>query len=177
MFNINIEFADKIDAYVDELIDDQRDKYIEKIDKLTQDVNNWKQELLKEKEISKYQSEIRKSLYLIRQYLNYKFRTLWDELPQNIKNKYDPCLGDILNRKHILEDNGVKYALLILNNIHNGATKKLCKYYLELNDTFHPNFKPEKIIIHDCIEKLKKFSIATMDVDILNEIDKLCLAT
>ena len=195
--NINMDFADKINTYIDELLDEQRDKYINEINKLNQGINklnqginklnqdvnnlnqnmnNLTQELNKEKENSKYYAIIRKSSYVIRQYLNYKFRALWDELPENIKNKYDPSLGSKLKRKHVLENDGVKYALLILNDIHKGTTKNLCNYYLDLNDTFHPNFRPENIIVHNYIEDLKKIPInISIDIQILNEIDNLCL--
>ena len=56
------------------------------------------------------------------------------------------------------------------------AVKKTCDFYLKINDDCHPNINPPNIKIHECIENIKKhIQYSSIDIDVLNEIDKLCL--
>lgn len=183
--NVNMEFADDIDGLVDNILKTQRKEHMNQINKMQLNINtmqndldNYKQKLIDEQIRSDNQRNIRRSLPIIRQFMNSEFRLLWDNLSLDIKQKYDNTIDtSFIKRQQILTDVGVKYALLILNDKHVGISKKTCKYYLDLNDTYHPNIKPEHKIVHNCIIELKKItSEIPIDIDILNELDKLCLA-
>lgn len=172
--NMGCDHADDIDNDIVTLLDFERNKYVKRLDDLTKNIDDLKQELLVEKEKSNLSITIKKSEYLIRQYLNYKFRLLWNDLSQSTKDKFDKNMGNHIKRKHILDDDGVKYALLVLNNLCTNTSRDLCNYYLDLNNKFHPDFRPENIVVHQCIENLRQIS-PQYNNSILNEIDKLCL--
>lgn len=112
--------------------------------------------LEKEKEQSESLRIMRKSQPLIRQFMNVKFRELCEILSDSIKNNYNKCDTTFIKRKHILDDNGVKYAILVLNDYCCSVLKKTCNYYLKINDDCHPNIDPTKIKIHECVENIKK---------------------
>ena len=108
--------------------------------------------------------------------MNNNFRVLWNNLSNDVQMKYDNCNTSFIKDKNVLEYEGVKYAVLILNNMFKGVSKKTCEFYLKLNDDFHPNTKPEHIKIHNCIIELKKCAQnIALDNEILDEIDSLCL--
>lgn len=177
---VNDNFADEIDDLIENIINEQRNNHISHIRDLKEEqenkINKILSELEKEKEQSETQRIIRRSIPLIRQFMNIKFRELFNNLSEDIKNKYNTCDTSFIKRKNILNDDGVKYAVLVINNICNDVLKKTCDFYLKINDDFHPNTNPANIIIHECIEKLKKhIKYSSIDIDVLNEIDKLCL--
>jgi len=185
-YDVDPNFALDVDELIDEVIDEERYKYVENIKKLKEDhVNHLKQydKLLDDYEIEKKNSEgqkiIRIALPFVRQFLNEKFRSLWRNLTQNEQDKYDECDVSFVKRQNVLDDDGVKYAVLVKYNICNGVSKKICDYYLMLNNEFHPKIKPENKIIHEWILKLKKVNKnllldINLDEDKLNEIDDLC---
>lgn len=142
-------------------------------------MDNYKKQLEYERQKADNQRNIRRFMPLLRQFMNSEFRVMWDNLPFEIKNIYgnEELDTSYIKRQHTINDNGVKYAILILNDKYICVSKKTCKYYLDLNDQFHPNIKPEQKIVHNCIDQLKKMAPdIPVEIDILNELDKLCLS-
>jgi hypothetical protein len=84
--------------------------------------------LLNDYEIEKKNSEghkiIRIALPFVRQFLNEKFRSLWRNLKQNEQDEYNKCDLSFVKRQNVLDDDGVKYAVLVKNNICYGVSKK-----------------------------------------------------
>jgi hypothetical protein len=108
--------------------------------------------------------------------MNVRFRMLWDDLSQDVKDKYHNGLAKGFITRDILNDGGVKFALLVLNDIHNSVSKKTCKYYMDLNNTFHPKVLPVKTNLHNCIVKLKDIAPNLpndIDIEVLEELDRL----
>ncbi len=177
---VNDNFADEIDELIENIISEQRNNHISSVRNLKDEYENKINKILSDLEKEKEQSETlritRRSIPLIRQFINTKFRELFNNLPEDIKNRFNTCDISFIKRKNILNDDGVKYAVLVINNICKEISKKTCDFYLKINDDFHPNTNPANIIIHECIEKLKKhIQYSSIDIDVLNEIDKLCL--
>jgi hypothetical protein len=91
-----------------------------------------------------------KHIFIVRQIMNILFPRLYSKYCLKLQNiNYDDLLEttNFMKRKNIInEDNGSKLALVILcDKIQiDGLSKELCKFYLDLNDKFHPKIIPLK---------------------------------
>jgi len=125
-----------------------------------------------------------KSILVMRSVLNILFRNLWLENKTNISFNIDYNVlaekTEILKDKKLGEDDGTKIALAIKYDYLQLPIKKLCDYYIILNNKCHPPTKPIQDI-NDNIHTLKMFIKdfpntkilnTILDIDILTEFEQ-----
>jgi hypothetical protein len=101
-----------------------------------------------------------KNLHIVRQYTNLIFNIKWNKTNEQIKKNTD--FQDLANktleikRKDIKDNNGIKYALLVINDICNDTKKDLAMFYICINDKYHPPIKPINEKVKQSLDELKR---------------------
>lgn len=137
-------------------------------------------ELDENKKIIKFVPIISKCIHQIRQMLNKIMNKLWDKNYDKLKNKdfkQVAIITHMLKRKDIIDNDGCKFALAILNDLDSSIIfpKKLCELYIKLNDMYHPPTKPvERVllstqILRDIIKDCPNLIYEMFDVNISND--------
>lgn len=155
--NIVTEIYDNVEELHKQCIDEMRtlkndiqnklDEYDKKLNKLDDERKN------------SYKAH--KIVYLVRQTMNVLFPNMYNKYAEHLNNiNYDELARStqFMKRTEIVhKDNGCKFALAVYHgkiSVEN-FSKDLCKYYITLNDKFHPKIKP----INNTIENIKELKL------------------
>lgn len=125
-----------------------------------------------------------RNIFTIRQFLLSLFCISYDTHHTQIEHlpfqKYAENT-EILRKKELSTEKGVKFALATLHHKEFGISKDLARYYLKINSQSHPPIKPPSVIL-DSIQNLKiikekhpyysPFDI-NLNTEILDEIERL----
>lgn len=177
MLDPHHEFSDEIYSLVEKVENvykteaiERHKKYEKIFENLNEQIGNAKLELqLMNEELMRKEANLKneqltmKLLHIVRQYINVLFNKKWDvynkhNSTQDVNFQELVLKTDALRRKDILnkENNGVKYALLVINGICNDISVELATFYMQLNDKYrwsgapmiqssalnHPKIKP-----------------------------------
>lgn len=150
-------FSDEIEqlnkTYLNEITDINKN-----LKNLKNIIQKKEEELIKRRKNRETINASLKYLILIRQSINPLFIKKWRLNKTTIENENYFELAkktDILKRKNLIDRNdGIKYALCVMNDICKDTPKDICEFYIKLNDKFHPKPYPKSIII-DAITKLR----------------------
>ena len=183
------ELQDDFMTDLDSMSGTLRDDHIVSMTKLQESfntqINDYKKEIQVQKDNDRKISQYIKDLFVIRQYTNDLFNTLYNDSQADI----DLIVLDYnqikLQRPNVLEQHtSVKYALCILYTDYKGkVSKELCEMYLKLNDMCHPKTKPAKDKVIKSINSLEDgfksggipsiFEINKLSYNNLEELRKL----
>lgn len=152
--------------------DDDIRKINIKLDKLQQDFGTQIKDIINEnneklkiiEENRRKMMFVHNKIFKIRQAMNELFQKKWrqyDNVFTNVDFDILASKTSILKRKTLVKiNNGIKFALIIINGIDKTINFpiELCKYYITLNNKFHPDIRPiQKTII--IAEEMKKIIV------------------
>jgi len=139
----------------------------------------------KKKQYDKMRNEVEKSaetfkkVMSVRQKTNELFNKWWKKWWEENKDNSDinfKTLADqtpMLMRKDIIKtNNGVKYALIILNDKCNEVDKDICEFYIKFNDTCHPTEYTKETVLDNLksIRELECLKSYDLTKDICNKL-------
>jgi hypothetical protein len=148
-------------------------------------LNDTISELEKSQEHARKRSIHMKNLFIVREYINKKFRNYWYEYEEKLNNQITyQMLQSHSTREKIYDDSGYKFAVYILcvNEkipVLQSFSTELCEFYIQLNEKIHQHITPHSVVV-GAIRDLRN---ATRDKDpiqseynitddVLNEIEQ-----
>lgn len=125
---------------------------------LQQKLSTRKEELVKRKTKIIEMNKTIRYVAIVREHINHEFNRLWYNCV-DLEHNYDELSANFISNERwntLKYNKGVKYALLILNNIIVCIPKEVCMFYLEINNKFHPEINKRDVTT--AITNLKKSS-------------------
>jgi hypothetical protein len=144
-------------------------------------LNETVSELEKSQEHARKRSFHMKNLFIVREYLNKKFRNYWYEYEEKISNQVThQMLQRYSTREKIYDDAGYKFAVYVLCvDEKTPVSRELCQFYIQLNEKIHQRITPHSVVIgaiqylrnaiHDDDTIRREYAITD---DVLNEIEQ-----
>lgn len=147
--NIDNELSDEICEDIIEIHKTHNKLYLSKINNMTKNIDELRNELNESDKRCDEISQSIKDMAIVREQMNVVFGNLWRMYGIKSAN-YENMAQQThqLQKKELIKNNGVKYAVGVLRGITKEVSKEFCEFYLHLNKRCHPEINPKSVVIN-----------------------------